>query len=81
MRMRHHITTSFSLLLFGLLPGQLCCFFRSNRIILKILFSFHQLNIPTRLDQAALNRLIKLPFAHFHHFFNIAYLQIQQAKK
>ena len=55
----------------------LCCFFRSNRIILKILFSFHQLNIPTRLDQAALNRLIKLPFAHFHHFFNIAYLQIQ----
>ena len=55
MRMRHHITTSFPLLLFGLLPGQLCCFFRSNRIILKILFSFHQLNIPKAIISTGKN--------------------------
>lgn len=44
-------------------------------------FTFRKELVEAQGDQAALNRLIKLPFAHFHHFFNIAYLQIQQAKK
>ena len=55
--------------------------FRSYRISFQIIPGFRQFQITACLIQTSLHRFIKLFTARSHHFFNIAYLQEQQAKK